>query len=319
MIPTIKSIQYFLKYRANTSDRTLLYLVALNLLVGAALILLNSVQFHYPETALFGISAKNWLFAWNGFFWKAIGPSLLFFFYGIYIRSESPRASTFLWGIGFLSLCIFANMVISNGIQTTPFPPIDPLLVKIDRLMGINTPDLMTWTHSHPHIHHLFVNAYYSLIIELMGALLIFTVFSARKPLTIFYLAQMSTILIGALIYYFFPTMAPSGIFHHCPYFTETQKDTSLRFYELHHHLKMTVTKECGLIAFPSFHVVWAILLTYCFWDKKIFFYPAAIWNFIIIISTVFLGWHYFADVIGGAVLAVAGIVFAEKIYSRNS
>lgn len=313
-MPIIKSIQHFLKTCADKSDRTLLYLIALNLFFGAAFIVLNSMKFHYPEAVLFGMSTKNWVQAWSGFFWKAITPSLLFFFYGIYIRSESPRASTFLWGIGFFSLCVFTNMLIADAIQATPFPPIDPLLVKMDRFMGINTPALMTWTHNHPRIHHLFVNAYYSLLIELMGTLLILTVFSARKPLTIFYLAQLSTILIGALIYYFFPTMAPSGVFH-CPYFTATQKDTSLRFYELHHFLKVTVTENCGLIAFPSFHVVWAILLTNCYRDIKILFYPVAIWNTVIIISTVFLGWHYFVDVIGGAVLAIAGIVFAERVY----
>lgn len=313
-MPITKAIQHFFKYRADRVDRTLLYLIVLNLLAGSIFVLLNSTKFHYPETALFGISAKNWLLAWNGFFWKAIGPSLVFFFYGIYIRSESPRAAAFLWGIGFLPLCIFANMVIANGIQVTPFAPIDPLLIKIDRMLGINTPELMAWTHNHPHIHNLLNNAYHSLILELLGILLILTVFSARKPLSIFYLTQLSTILIGALIYYFFPTMAPSGLFH-CPYFTATQKDTSLRFYEIHHHLKVTVNEECGLIAFPSFHVVWAILATYSLRDIKIFFYPAAIWNAIIIISTVLLGWHYFVDVIGGAVLATVGIVFAERIY----
>ncbi len=316
-MPFIKSINYFFKKRADTADRTLLYLVALNVVFGAIFILLNHIEFHYPDAALFGMSTRNWLIAWNGFFWKAIAPSLVFFFYGIYIRTESPRASTFLWGIGFFSLCVFANMMITNAIQATPFSPIDPLLVKIDRFMGIDTPALMTWTHNHPSIHNLFVNAYYSLIIELMGTLLILTVFSARKPLTIFYLAQLSTILVGALIYYFFPTMAPSGVFIHCPYFTATQKDTSLKFYQLHHFLKVTVTDDCGLIAFPSFHVVWAILLTNCYRDIKIVFYPAAIWNAVIIVSTIFLGWHYFADVIGGAVLAIAGIVFAEWIYRR--
>lgn len=318
MIFPIKFILHFFKYRTNRSDRVLMLLVLLNILFGTTFILLNNIAFHYPDTAILGISAKNWLPASNDFFWKAIGPSLLFFFYGIYIRSESPRAATFLWGIGFLPLCIFANMLFANGIQATPFPPIDPLLVKMDQMMGINTPALMTWTHNHPHIHHLFVNAYYSLIIELIGILLILTAFSARKPLTLFYLAQLSTILVGGLIYYFFPTMAPSGIFHHCPYFTETQKDTSLRFYELHHYLKVTVTKECGLIAFPSFHVAWAILLTNCFRDKKILFYPIAIWNAIIIVSTVFLGWHYFVDVIGGVILAIAGIVFAERVYKNR-
>ena len=72
------------------------------------------------------------------------------------------------------------------------------------------------------------------------------------------------------------------------------------------------------MIAFPSFHVTWAILLTYACRAKKIFFYPVALYNLILIISTVLLGWHYAMDVIGGVVLAIAGIAAGEWVsFSR--
>ncbi|EKD77869.1 MAG: hypothetical protein ACD_42C00141G0001, partial [uncultured bacterium] len=168
----------------------------------------------------------------------------------------------------------------------------------------------------HPFVHSIFHFTYESLVFELLGIPILLTIFGAQKQLGIFYIAQLSSLFIGNFIYYFYPTMAPSGVFH-SPYFTAAQHDTSLRFYDVHHYIKFTTT-EGGLIAFPSFHVVWAILLTNCCRAKKIFFYPVAIFNIVLIISTVFLGWHYFTDVIGGIVLAIIAIMFANWVYSAS-
>jgi membrane-associated phospholipid phosphatase len=203
-------------------------------------------------------------------------------------------------------------MLIANGVQTTPCTPIDPLLVTIDRWMGINTTTLKSWTHKHPDFHYLFNAIYEKLAFEIIAILFFLTVFNRRRELSVFYIAQMSSMIIGCAIYYFFPTMAPSGIIH-SPYFSHAQHDTSLRFYQLHHFLKIT-SQDGGLIAFPSFHVIWAILLTNTCRAWKIIFYPVACFNSILIISTVFLGWHYATDVIAGFVLAIAAILFANWV-----
>lgn len=312
-----QSLFYTFLNRINYTDYALFYLIITILLTAFTFILVNTLDFHYPS----GISLGNQQIDWqslNLFFWNAIGPSLAFLFYGIYIRETYPHAATFLWGTGFLPLCLLTSMIIGGAIQTTPFSPIDLSLVKIDHFFGINTPLLMAWTHAHPRLHHLLTDVYYSLALELFAVPILLTILCQRKPLTLFYLAQLSCILIGTCLYYFFPTMAPSGVLH-SPYFTAAQKGTSLHFYELHHYLKNTVDQaKSGLIAFPSFHVIWAILLTNALRSIKPLFYPAIIWNSILIVSTVLLGWHYFADVVGGVVIACVGILFANGVYAKD-
>lgn len=300
----------------NFADRVFVGLIAFGLIAGSCLNALNAVDFHYPTILLFAthVTSVSWLQA-------AIITLLgfIFLFYGMFIRTESPRSSTFIWGMGLFFWCALTNIIVVNGIQSTPFPPIDPWLVKIDQHLGVNTPAIMSWTYHHTDLHSLLHSVYNYLIIELLGIPVILTIFCARKQLTIFYLAMFFTLYIGCAIYYFFPTMAPSGILH-SPYFSTAQHDTSMRFYDVHHYIHTTVT-DGGLIAFPSFHVVWAILLTNACRAKKIFFYPIALFNAILIASTVLLGWHYVTDVIGGAVLAIAGIVFAQWVwgYGRRS
>lgn len=304
---------HFYRHHMNFADRIFVGLIAFGLIVGAGLNLLNDVDFHYPTILLFAthVTSISWVQAVIVTF-----LGFIFLFYGMFIQAESPRASTFIWGMGLFFWCALTNIIICNGIQSTPFPPIDSYLVKMDQYMGVNTPALMSWTYHHTDIHRVLHAVYNYLIIELLGIPTILTIFCARKQLTIFYIAMFSTLYVGCIIYYFFPTMAPSGILH-SPYFSTAQHDTSMRFYDVHHYIHTTVT-DGGLIAFPSFHVVWAILLTNACRAKKIFFYPVALFNLILIISTVLLGWHYVTDVIGGMVLAIAGLIFANWVWKRS-
>jgi membrane-associated phospholipid phosphatase len=309
----IQPIRYFFSHYMTFLDRVFIVLTLLSFIFGATLFFLNTADFHYKITALFAPSLTT--LSWFDMV-SLVLLCLVFLFYGMYIRNLSPRSSTFIWGTGIFFWSMIAGIAITNAIQVTPFAPIDPLLVKIDSAMGINTAALMAWTHQHPHIHKLFNATYFGLIIELITIPLILIMIGARKSVSVFYIAQMITLLAGSAIYFFFPTMAPSGIIH-SPYFSHMQDDTSMRFYQLHHFLKPT-SDDGGLIAFPSFHVIWAVLLTYACRAQKIFFYPVAIYNSILIVATVFLGWHYVTDVIAGVILAVLGIMFGNWVYKKS-
>lgn len=303
-------IQYFFKQYTTFPDRVFLLLVSIGLLAGSGLIALNQWDFHFPTVLLFAthVSAISWT---KGLF--AIAFGFLFLFYGFYIRLLSPRSSTFLWGTGLFFWTVLVNLVFANGLQATPFSPIDEALVKSDQWMGINTSLMMAWTYHHAHIHAIFRFAYDSLVYEIIFIPVMLMLLNQRKALGMFFIAQLFSFYIGSVIYYFFPTMAPSGVFHN-PFFSATQEDTSLRFFQVHHYLQVT-SDQGGLIAFPSFHVVWAILLTYACKKQKIIFYPLMAYNSILIVSTVFLGWHYATDVIGGFALAAAALLFSERVY----
>ncbi|MCX7121446.1 MAG: phosphatase PAP2 family protein [Gammaproteobacteria bacterium] len=306
----MKPIKKFWQEHTIFPDRVFLMLAAFGIIASATLMTVNQLYFHFTFTPLFATNIPL-ISLTSGFFSLAFSTFCLI--YGITIQNEYPRSSTFIWGMGLFFWTIFINLVWASALQTTPFPPIDDTLVKIDQWMRISTTDLMAWTHTHPHIHHMLNFIYASIILELIFIPITLAIFNARKALGIFFIAQLFSFFIGGAIYYFFPTMAPSGVLH-SPYFSLAEHDTSMRFYQVHHFLKVTSAKG-GLIAFPSFHVVWVILLTYACVNKKIIFWPLLCYNLILIASTVFLGWHYATDVIGGFILGIGAIVFAEWVY----
>jgi membrane-associated phospholipid phosphatase len=200
----------------------------------------------------------------------------------------------------------------STGVQHTPFPLIDKYLVIIDQWMGFHTQALLNWTYAHPRLQSIFVYCYSSLGLELVFLPLIVAALGDKSAIQNYFLAFVISYIIGMTIYYFIPTAGPTVIFKN-PHFLPEQHDTFLKFFEIHHRILLTTT-EGGMIAFPSFHVLWACFMVYLCRHHKWLFFPILVLNIGIIASTVFLGWHYLTDVIGGILLAIGSIYWAHKI-----
>jgi membrane-associated phospholipid phosphatase len=72
-----------------------------------------------------------------------------------------------------------------------------------------------------------------------------------------------------------------------------------------------------GVVCFPSFHVIWAILCAAALWTYKPLRVPVALVYGLIILSTMTTGWHYFIDVVAGAVVALLSLK-ASFLLTRN-
>ena len=72
-----------------------------------------------------------------------------------------------------------------------------------------------------------------------------------------------------------------------------------------------------GVVCFPPFHVVWAIFSAATLWGFRWLRIPLVLLSGMIILSTMTTGWHYFADVLGGILLAVISIVLAKGLTQR--
>lgn len=198
-----------------------------------------------------------------------------------------------------MSVIAFAT----NAIQLTPFSPIDTKILDIEYKMNIKLTTLMEWTNTLPAFKDLLIRIYDTLPLQ-MSIIPLFIISTGRYALIKdYYFLLLITALIGFTFYYFFPTIAPASTIH-SPLFSPGQLATGLKFSEIHHHLTPT-TLDGGLIAFPSFHVIWAILCVYLVKDWPFLFILLTIINSLLIASCVLLGWHYPTDVFGGIILVL--------------
>ncbi len=281
--------------------RVIFGLVLLAFSLGCLAIAVNALTTQYPG---FDYLPLRWVFLAPAVFvvlWLATA-----------FNDKSPRMAFFTRTYCTYFFIAIAFSVITNGIQFTPFPPIDQWLLHLDQVIGFQTMSLMHWTAQHHAIKKILELAYEFLNIEMLLIPLILPLFKDEKRVHRLFIAMLISFLIGTAIYYFFPTSAPVSVID-SPYFLSSEHATALKFYQIHHYVPVT-TGDGGLIAFPSFHVVWAILLCYAVRGKHWLFYPLVLINLLVIASTLLLGWHYLVDVIAGAILAMVAITLARHI-----
>lgn len=213
----------------------------------------------------------------------------------------------------FLVISVIANA--TNAIQLTPFNPIDEQLISIDQAFSVHLEQIMAWAARIPWLNNILKLSYDSLSYQM--AYLPFVMIFARKfsYLHEYYSLLFLTALLGFSFYYFFPTMGPAS-FMKSPYFVTEQYATGVKFAEIHRHIPPS-TLDGGMIAMPSFHVIWACLCLYLSRCWPILFIVLVPLNILLIASCILLGWHYVIDLIGSFITLVLayGIYFFVKTY----
>jgi len=283
-------------------DRWLSAWLLIVLLAAFVLIGINFLFFHYTGISYLPRQAVALVF-----------PALEMAVFGLYTRGSSPRTAFAVRNGAYYALLAAATTILTTGIQYTPFREIDPLLAGWDHALHVDVIGLMAWTYAHPPLPFILDACYSALNVELI--LLPFGVlwFEDRRRTRVYMYAVVYSSLAGALFYYLFPSSGPASLLQ-SPYFSAEQHLTSLKFYQVHHFQEVT-TLLGGMVAFPSFHVVWAILLTYAASPRKWLLYPVALLNAVVIASTVLLGWHFAVDVLASALLAAASLFTAAKTH----
>ncbi|WED44417.1 phosphatase PAP2 family protein [Legionella cardiaca] len=199
----------------------------------------------------------------------------------------------------FLVMSVIA--LATNAIQYTPFAPIDNQLIELENSLHINVNSIVAWTVSHSWLTTLLVHIYDSLPYQ-MSILPVVTIFMRKFfYMREYYCLLLISALIGFALYYFYPTVAPASVIN-SPLFTPEQYATGIKFKEIHQHLPPS-TMEGGMIAFPSFHAIWAWLCLYLVRWSRLLFYLFLPINLLLIASCVLLGWHYPLDLVGSGLV----------------
>ncbi len=296
----------FLKQMVRSDSQVLYLLIALNAFIGVILLLINQFTVNY--------SGNLWFSApWQ----HAALPLLCLSVFLLYFQEIiSHRLYLIMYVLVFYCLSLAAGLILTQGIQLTPFQPIDHWLLSLDQSLGFNQEQLITFTYRHSYFCNLLIKAYDSITWQLVIFPFVMAYFLCERSVKIFLLSMLISYPIGLLIYYFFPATAPASAIHNA-YFIGMQDDTYIKFYQIHHHLKIT-TADGGIIVVPSFHIIWATLIIYLTRAKKWLFYPVLAWNIILMVSTVALGWHYLFDVFAGLIVAMLSIYSAKKISMKS-
>lgn len=208
----------------------------------------------------------------------------------------------------FLVMCLLA--LATNAVQYTPFPTIDQQILAFERSLGINIGSVLTWTQTKPLFKKILEFIYDTLPYQMTYLPLLVIATKQWHVIREYYFLLLFSALLGFTFYYFFPTTAPASIIN-SPYFSQSQQATGLKFMQIHQHEQPT-TLDGGLIALPSFHVIWAWFCLYLLKSWPVAFFIMLPVNLFLIVSCVLLGWHYPLDILGG----IAVICITHSVYN---
>lgn len=245
---------------------------------------------------------------WEGFGLKIAVPATVACFYRISGRSDRLADAgyyTTLWLAFTLLGCILTYVV-----ARIDLPLRDAEFARYDSLLCFNWYRWASFVNSHKKLEFLLAVAYCSILPQTIGSLIYFC--RIRRPdrnddlLWTTMLAATITTAISA----FLPALGP----HLKGQYVEWS--ATLAAIRAGSASTFALDQLQGIIAFPSFHVVAAILLVYSHRPPLPSFRITAILNILMLVSIPFAGQHYLVDMISGAVVAATSIA-AVRLATR--
>ncbi len=201
---------------------------------------------------------------------------------------------------------VFSMLVYCLAIAGRPLG--DKTLAAVDAALGLSAASMIEWTNARPVLALGMWVVYFSIIPQTIFAIVWLGLSNQRASLDKFLVRFMLGGLISAIAFYLLPAKGTCEAYALAvpPHYVKILEHLDA----LRHGGRTLITWRDaeGLITFPSFHAIWAMLLMAAFWRRGWIFYPIALLNAAVVISTITTGMHYFADVIAGLVVCAAVI-----------
>ncbi len=216
-----------------------------------------------------------------------------------------------------LLLVLFsAGFVVLTYLAARLSPPlIDGCLAGCDARLGFSTANLVAWQGRHLAVGVMLNAAYDSLLPQTAATVALLGLLGRRQPLEAFLRRMMLAAVLVLALFLLLPAVGPCGA---SP--SASQAHYLDHFLALRSGLRsgLSLADTEGLITFPSFHTVWALLLVAaCPRPVKAF---SVVLNAAVIVATLTTGWHYLADVLAGIVVFYAACwLVPEKDEVRDS
>lgn len=195
------------------------------------------------------------------------------------------------------------------------FPLRDPLLVRLDAAMGVNIAALARWASPH-WIFHAINQTYVLLAPMLVLAFLIPGLAGKSTAVKRLLVGNLIAFAIGLPVYACMPAVGPwYGEQFAASHAQALCQSDAMRVRDPgpYEH------RPAGVICFPSFHVMWAILCAEALACFRWLRWPAWTLAGLIVISTMTTGWHYFTDVLGGIALAGLAMFAARRLVQSGT
>jgi membrane-associated phospholipid phosphatase len=196
----------------------------------------------------------------------------------------------------------FSTLIYALG--TSPWPLADDGLAKLDLLFGIDAHRIALETAARPLFAKAMYLIYFSAIPQTI-VVLVWLGFRNDKRLSEFLYRFMICGLVTAACFYFAPALGTTRSYPAAWNMAPMHDILALRSGEL---TIVDWRSVEGIVTFPSFHTVWAVLLMLALPT-----WPVIALNVLMIVSTVTSGGHYAIDIVGGLLICAIVVPISDR------
>ena len=255
---------------------------------------------------------KGLVLCWSAALWLAVC---------FIIRPQQSWAQRVLAlgnGLLLLTLIALAGGLLSYWTtRLSPFPWADPVLYGADLMLGLDWQAAYKIYLRYPDIHLPMQNLYLAIFeipkVTILGLAITGQETRIRDFIAVFSIALALTISIS----FFLPAATPLFylIGESPPYIPATGATYFSIMTELRSGAPMHVDLHelYGLLTFPSFHAASAVIFAWAGWSLTYLRWPLVAVNIGMLAATPLEGAHYFVDVIGGGLVALAAISIVQS------
>jgi len=240
----------------------------------------------------------------------------LFSVWGFYkIFRPDPRVVSFLETVFFTLFYSYIILIFSYLVATLNQPLVDSSLIAVDHFFGIRVSEIDFWFRDHVWWDWIFTGIYNCYLYQAVFIIVCFSYLGKVFELQRFLMQFMIAILITIIISAFFPALGPYEWDHYAP--REVLGVALQHMVELRQNI-MNMDKITGIVTFPSFHAVMALLYAYLFRnERKVILIPILVLNALIIFSCIPIGEHYFVDILAAFPVFLLAIGLEYLIYKK--
>ena len=185
----------------------------------------------------------------------------------------------------------------------------DAYLANFDRAVGLPIPAIVAWAAQN--WLGRFASGSYFWLFPLMRVAILLPALAGRAGhAQKFLTANLVSFFVGLPLFALFPAVGPWYGYPIPARPDQLGSQATLLLFRQAGPCQYHV--PAGIVCFPSFHVVWAILCARALWSFRLLRVPVVSLAALIILSTLTTGEHYIVDLIAGAIIAVIAIYAAE-------
>ena len=228
------------------------------------------------------------------------------------LRQAPPLAELASYAAAWIGFTAF-GAVFTYLAASVSRPLIDPGLTAFDEWFGFDWPGWADYVHRHTALTVLLRLAYGSLVLQIAGSVIWFALARVSRRNEELLISATVALILTSIVYAAWPALGPCvqfGGHGALPIATAYVPDVLL----LRHGAAVSFTLSAmqGVISFPSYHTVLALLLIHAHRGQPTFA-PVVVVNAVMLLAIPSEGVHYLADMIAGGAVAVVALAAVSE------